>query len=849
MSIANILVPNNLVCYINEIANNITFDQNVQIDGNLHVNGTITPAPLPEPGPNNTILQTNGSGNVLFEPLSFAAVPSGLVGQVVATNALGHVDWQYQQNPINILYQEADIPNAPNNIISKIGDGTEDSTIACSSTEIIIDTPNLTLNTIPSASQTNVLFISGTGQVTQQVLPSGTPTVVDNTSAGFIDIVQNPGGNPVYIKQLQSGSNINVADNGTYLTISQNSTGITDIENTGSGIPIIVNPGISSPIEVKGINSNGGTITVTDDGTYINLEQNFSVQNTGGPGVQSVENPGSNPTNIKSFYSSDNTVQINDGGTYINLQADNAGPTGPQGPPGDPGVIQSVNNTGAAISMVENPGSNTTIYIKDIQAGSNVSITDNGSYVTVNSTSSTYPNTYQNGSFQNQMNPGLNFNYPLVATNSGYGQDITINDASFTVPGVVFGQQSADSNWYGEVNQATLSQSNSIGCNLTSGVNATYSNVMCAGTTDLSSGATINNSNLFTCGGSNNPGSSLTNCQIMASNLVSSSATSSNNIIIGNAQDLGDLPSSAVYINSSMYVGIGGYSSVLNLNPGDCVLGDFQNFYLRTPQLATSPNLVTNDPSTGLITTNPIPSIFNLSLQDPVTSTTYDIYGIQYSSNPFSTNVQVDASNNVNFGLQGGGNINITGLSAATSSDILYYNTGTGNVSYGVVPTAANPNPILGQIASTVTIGSNAIERIESADNTRYVDLSTAGTAKMFVPASGIIDIGTGTGGNINITAPGGAIEIATLSTTVGSGIDIVATSDIVIQGYTPATSLSGTLTIDNGGDISWAGSGNLNFQSTSGAIIQNTGTGGIELECGSGGLLLTLQCCSFVEE
>lgn len=60
------------------------------------------------------------------------------------------------------------------------------------------------------------------------------------------------------------------------------------------------------------------------------------------------------------------------------------GLAGPQGIPGNDGIIQSVDNVDNAppagyTSLVQNPGANANIFLKNLKQGSNITITDNGS--------------------------------------------------------------------------------------------------------------------------------------------------------------------------------------------------------------------------------------------------------------------------------------------------------------------------------------------------------------------------------------------------------------------------------------------------------------------------------------
>lgn len=186
----------------------------------------------------------------------------------------------------------------------------------------------------------------------------------------------------------------------------------------GTDMPVFVNNGYQG-YTIQGLDFGSGLSISQSSQTDPNTGQSYTIgmlSSTGG-GIPEAPNDGNFYARQNSNWSSF-TPGIgdapSDGQTYVRQNANwvvggAQGPQGPQGDPGPqgpPGAVNSVNNTGAAISMVQNPGSNSTIYIKDLQAGSNISINDNGSYLTINSSggSSTldfYKNGSNNGPYSN----------------------------------------------------------------------------------------------------------------------------------------------------------------------------------------------------------------------------------------------------------------------------------------------------------------------------------------------------------------------------------------------------------------------------------------------------------------
>lgn len=76
------------------------------------------------------------------------------------------------------------------------------------------------------------------------------------------------------------------------------------------------------------------------------------------------------------------------------------------GPPGIPGVIQTVNNIGGGLALVDNPGGNANIDIKTLIAGTDITLTDNGNDITIDAT-------------PNPNNIRINFQVTDVDTGSG----------------------------------------------------------------------------------------------------------------------------------------------------------------------------------------------------------------------------------------------------------------------------------------------------------------------------------------------------------------------------------------------------------------------------------------------
>jgi len=114
------------------------------------------------------------------------------------------------------------------------------------------------------------------------------------------------------------------------------------------------------------------------------------------------------------------------------------------------------------------------------------------------------------------------------------------------------------------------------------------------------------------------------------------------------------------------------------------------------------------------------PSVINYQVPKSGAPTTSNIYEISNSSG--SGNITIDA----------GGDISMqaltlrlpTSLVNSATGSVLNYNTGSGLVSYS---TPVNNTPILNQVASTVTVGSNNISEISNASGSGTVAIDAGG--------------------------------------------------------------------------------------------------------------------------
>jgi hypothetical protein len=279
----------------------------------------------------------------------------------------------------------------------------------------------------------------GSNNVVQNVSASGSGTSVVQNGGSVINVT---------MKGIQAGTNMTVTDNGSFLTLDsagaqgpQGDPGppgaVNDVSSTGSsGQNAVYQGGSQSNILIKTMNA-GSNINITDNGPYLTFDASTGgvvneVDSTGSSGQNVVYQGGAQSVIQIKTLSAGSNMSITDNGPY--LQFDSAGAQGPQGPQGDPGppgsngVVQDVSSTNSSgQNAVYQGGSQTNILIKTFNAGSNMTITDNGPYLTfdssggggggvVNDVSSTGSSgssiVYQGGSQSNilmkTLNPGSN---------------------------------------------------------------------------------------------------------------------------------------------------------------------------------------------------------------------------------------------------------------------------------------------------------------------------------------------------------------------------------------------------------------------------------------------------------
>lgn len=193
---------------------------------------------------------------------------------------------------------------------------------------------------------------------------------------------------------------------------------VNSVNNTGAATSMVQNPGSNSTIYIKDVQAGGG-MTIVDNGNYLTF-----ISTGGGESYPAIYGNGSgygNPSGIN-FTGS---VSVSYSGYGVDVNVSGGGST-------------DIQNTGSGNPVVQNPGTGNPVYIKGISAGSNITVTDNGSYLQIDSSAGSYPTIYSNGSsFGTQA--GLNFTGNVTVSSSGYGVDIDAPLQTITLTGDITG--------------------------------------------------------------------------------------------------------------------------------------------------------------------------------------------------------------------------------------------------------------------------------------------------------------------------------------------------------------------------------------------------------------------------
>lgn len=207
---------------------------------------------------------------------------------------------------------------------------------------------------------------------------------------------------------FQNNSCINVAGFPDATTLA--SAGGTSIVYNGTG-PSLRNKGISA----------GTGISVSDLGTTVQITSTVSGSSLSGTsaGTTIVYN-GSSPNFQTKDLQSTSTVTVNDGGTYLSFDVAASAVT--------------LNSTGAGVSLLySSPQYSPTMYIKSIEAGTGISVTDvSGSQLRIDSTISGTTLSGAGSGYQTLVYNGSAPNFQTIDVQAGQNTSIVNNGSYLT---------------------------------------------------------------------------------------------------------------------------------------------------------------------------------------------------------------------------------------------------------------------------------------------------------------------------------------------------------------------------------------------------------------------------------
>ena len=532
------------------------------------------------------------------------------------------------------------------------------------------------------------------------------------------------------------------------------------------------------------------------------------------------------------------------------LDAAISGLLGPQGPPG---AVNSVVNdpiTGAGLyELIENPGSNAIITVKNIKAGTDISIVDNGTDLEISSTGSGGTITMNNlipgpvaGSENVLTNPGTASSFDFRAITEGAGIQITSDADDVLVQqramqpstlGGIYGNQNDDSNIIGNNNNAiigTNQNSNVIGSDLglftpqDTNMMVTYDNFSGI------AGSSYVNSNIIVSGtGSNILGSSNTN--VIANGLISPSTVLTNSIYIGDLNDTIPATNSICINNNvngnaitmatnSVYMGTG--NNIINVSTGECHF-DFDCpawfYHNLTNSIPAGNNILYYDPVLQQIYYNtitvPNSNLANLGAGNGIVSNTGSLPVTttrNFKSLLAGTNITLTpTANDITISAVAGSDTNIYNTSGTLTANRTMTMGGfnlnmTGSGGFNVrlsgavnIGDSSTTTVTIGRSGQALSIGSSTISALNlvSATSTDILYFNTGTGAITHSPISALSK------SYANITYP------AFAGYTLG-----------VVNVYTANATVTGSLVQASGDFALDAGTYNLVFSGTSGTLF-----------------------------
>jgi len=273
--------------------------------------------------------------------------------------------------------------------------------------------PDLTIKTINAGTNINITDVSNVLTINAVDAPV---TTLANIGAGSYGLVVDGLGPDLTIKTINAGTNITISDVSNVLTINAADAPTTTLANTGAGSYGLVVDGLGPDLTIKTINAGAGII-ISDVSNVLTISANdIDVTTTlanTGAGVYGLVVNGTGPNLTVKTINAGNNVTISDNSNVLTINAADA-------------PVTTLANTGAGSYGLVVNGTGPNLTVKTINAGNGITISDSANVLTVNANAVTLANT--GAGLYGLVVTGTGFNHTIKTINAG--NNISITDVS-----------------------------------------------------------------------------------------------------------------------------------------------------------------------------------------------------------------------------------------------------------------------------------------------------------------------------------------------------------------------------------------------------------------------------------